>query len=140
MDSHELYFGENYRYLSFLRSTLSRYELVWLYYNALHPDFYNFKRLIEKYSLLKALRSDLLTVSKETATYYRGLGISDEDLKKSGFGTDDFAFYLTDNPDEESKYMISAFWNSKDYQTGVDYLNRRNAFVAKAAENVVKDV
>lgn len=134
VDSQEFSFSEKYRYLSFLRGTLSRYELVWLYYNALHPDFYKFKRLIEKYSLLKALRSDLLSISKETADYYKGLGVTDEDLKGHGVGIDDFAFYLTDKPDEESKYMISAFWNSNDYQNGVDYLNRWNAFVAKAAE------
>ena len=122
-----------------MRGTLSRYELVWLYYNALHPDFYRFKQLIERYSLLKALRRDLLSISKETATYYGNLGITDEDLKKNEFGIDDFAFYLTDNAEEESKYLISAFWNTKDYQAGVDYLNRWNAFVAKAAEKMVKE-
>lgn len=139
VDSQELSFDEKYRYLSFLRGTLSRYELVWLYYNSLHPDFYRFKQLIERYSLLKALRRDLLSVSKETVTYYENLGITDEDLRKNEFGTDDFAFYLTDNPKEDSKYMISAFWNSKDHQIGVDYLNRWNTFVAKTAGNVVKD-
>lgn len=140
VDSQEFSFGEKYRYLSFLRGTLSRYELVWLYYNALHPDFYKFKRLIERYSLLKALRSDLLSISKETVDYYKGLGVTEEDLKNHEFGIDDYAFYLTDDPDEESKYMLSAFWNSSDYQSGVDYLNRWKTFVAKAAEKVVKDV
>lgn len=133
-------FEEKYRYLSFLRGTLSRYELVWLYYNALHPDFYRFKQLIERYSLLKALRRDLLSISRETANYYGDLGITDEDLKEHGFGIDDFAFYLTDKPEEESKYMISAFWNSNNYQSGVDYLNRWNAYIAKASEKVVKGV
>lgn len=90
--------------------------------------------------MLKALRNDLLSISKETAAYYKGLGVTDEDLKGHGFGIDDFAYYLTDNPDEDSKYMISAFWNSNDYQNGVEYINRRNAFVAKAAEKVVKNV
>ena len=139
VDSQEFSFDERYRYISFLRGTLSRYELVWLYYNSLHPDFYRFKQLIEKYSLLKALRRDLLSISKETATYYGNLGITDEDLRKNEFGIDDFAFYLTDNPKEDPKYMISAFWNSKDHQIGVDYLNRWNTFVAKTAGNVVKD-
>lgn len=129
VDSQEFSFGEKYRYLSFLRGTLSRYELVWLYYNALCPDFYKFKRLIERYSLLKALRGDLLSISKETANYYQDLGVTDEDLEKHGFGIDDFAFYLTDNPDEESKYMISAFWNSNDYQVGVEYLNHWKVFI-----------
>lgn len=140
VDSQGFLFVEKYRYLSFLRGTLSRYELVWLYYNALQPEFNKFKQLIERYSLLKALRSDLLSISKETVDYYKGLGVTEEDLKNHEFGIDDYAFYLTDDPDEESKYMLSAFWNSSDYQSGVDYLNRWKTFVAKAAEKVVKDV
>lgn len=129
VDSQEFSFEEKYRYISFLRGTLSRYELVWLYYNALHPDFYRFKKYIERYSLLKVLRSDLLSISKETANYYESLGITDEDLNEHEFGIDDFAYYLTDNPDDESKYMISAFWNSNDYQSGVMYLDRWRGFI-----------
>lgn len=140
VESQEFSFVEKYRYISFLRGTLSRYELVWLYYNALHPNFFKFKKLIERYSLLKALRSDLLSLSKETDDYYNGLGVTGEDMKEHGFGFNDFAFYLTDNPDDESKYTISAFWNSNDYQSGVEYLNRWNAFVAKAAGKVVKEI
>lgn len=65
VDTQDFDYDAKYKYLSFLRGTLSRYELVWLFYNTLNPSFYKFKRLIEKYSLLKALRNDLLTVSKE---------------------------------------------------------------------------
>ena len=133
VDSQGFSFEEKYRYLSFLRGTLSRYELVWLFYNALHPDSYRFKKFIEKYSLLKVLRSDLLSISKETANYYGSLGITDEDLKEHEFGIDDFAYYLTDNPDDKSKYMISAFWNSNDYQLGVEYLDRWRGFIEESA-------
>jgi hypothetical protein len=129
VDSQEFSFEEKYRYLSFLRGTLSRYELVWLYYNALHPDFYRFKKFIERYSLLKVLRSDLLSISKETVNYYESLGIINEDLKEQEFGIDDFAYYLTDNPDDVSKYMISAFWNSNDYLSAVEFLERWRGFI-----------
>ena len=74
VDSQGFEFEEAYRYVSFLRGTLSRYELVWIYYNALYPDNQKFKRLIEKYSLLKALRQELLTDSLESIDYYNNLG------------------------------------------------------------------
>lgn len=131
-----LSFEEKYRYLSFMRGTLSRYELVWLYYNALYPDFYKFKALIEKYSLLKAVRSDLLTITKEAAAFYEQHGISRGVIKATGYGIDDFAYYLTDNPEEPFKYMVSAFWNTEDRQSGLEYLANWRGFVKKASGNV----
>lgn len=131
-----LSFEEKYRYLSFMRGTLSRYELVWLYYNALYPDFYKFKALIEKYSLLKAVRSDLLTITKEALVFYDQHAISRELIKAAGYGLDDFAYYLTDNPEEPSKYMVSAFWNAEDHRSGLDYLSNWRDFVKKASSNV----
>lgn len=46
-----------YNYTCILRATLSPYELVFLFYNGL--VYNNLKRLIEKYCLLKNLRSEL---------------------------------------------------------------------------------
>lgn len=61
---------EKYSYTSMLRATLSRYELVWLFYNSLSPNGENkFKPLIEKYALLKNLRKDLLA-NKDYCGYY----------------------------------------------------------------------
>ena len=54
-------FEERYQYTSIVRGQLSRYELIWLYYNALScygNEF--FKPLIERYALLKNIRDDLL--------------------------------------------------------------------------------
>ena len=46
----------------------------------------------------------------------------------------DFANYLTDNPDETDKYLISAFWNKNEIAEGVDYLAKwRNLVANKAA-------
>lgn len=33
-----------------------------------------------------------------------------------------------DNPDDRLKYMISAFWNSNDYQSRVECLERWRGF------------
>lgn len=56
-------------YVSILRSKLSRYELVWLFYNGLTYGKEKFKPLIEKYALLKNLRPDLLASRKDKHYY-----------------------------------------------------------------------
>lgn len=53
-------FEDEYEYTSILRATLSRYELVWLYYNGLTYGRNKLKPLIERYAMLKNLRKDLL--------------------------------------------------------------------------------
>lgn len=140
VDSQNFEFDLKYRYLSFLRGTLSRYELVWLYYNTLSPAFYKFKILIERYSLLKALRYDLLTISKETNTYYTSLGITLRELESLQFNGRDFEFYLTDNDEEKNKYKISAFWNRNDLDRGLEHLKRWLSFInSKAGAIIVSD-
>lgn len=63
-------FDEEYEYTSMLRAVLSRYELVWLYYNGL-SDYGNekLKPLIERYAMLKSLRNDLLVEGLDVGTY-----------------------------------------------------------------------
>lgn len=53
-------FEDEYEYTSILRATLSRYELVWLYYNGLTYGKNKLKPLIERYAMLNNLRKDLL--------------------------------------------------------------------------------
>lgn len=133
VDSQVFDFNEAYKYVSFLRGTLSRYELVWIYYNTLNPYYFKFKLLIEKYSLLKALRKDLLTESKESVIISNGLGLKKEDLVKQDIQLD-FAYFLTDNSDETDKYMISAFWNKNQIDEGLEYLAKwRNLVADKTA-------
>ena len=51
-----LTFEEQYQYSSLLRATLSRYELVWMYYNGLSDNGrIKLKPLLERYSMLKNL-------------------------------------------------------------------------------------
>ena len=64
-------YDEKYKYVAILRSTLSRYELIWLFYNALSPyGNEKFKPLIEEYALLKNIRPELL-VKPEHYKLYR---------------------------------------------------------------------
>ena len=57
---------EKYKYTSIVRATLSRYELVWIYYNCIYgAGIKKFKPLVEEYSLLKNIRENLLALSKE---------------------------------------------------------------------------
>lgn len=58
-------FEDEYEYTSILRATLSRYELVWLYYNGLTYGKNKLKPLIERYSMLKNLRTELLANCSE---------------------------------------------------------------------------
>lgn len=54
-------FEDRYQYTTMVRAQLSKYELVWLFYNCLSDNGKDkFKPLIEKYALLKNLRFDLL--------------------------------------------------------------------------------
>lgn len=63
-------FDDEYEYTSMLRAILSRYELVWLYYNGL-SEYGNekLKPLIERYAMLKNLRADLLVEGVDVGTY-----------------------------------------------------------------------
>lgn len=128
VDSQEFSFEEKYKYLSFLRGTLSRYELVWLFYSSLVPDYSKFKILIERYSLLKSLRVELLTMTKEAKQYYDGLGLTSDNA------VGDIPFYMTDDSNEKSKYLLSAFYNAKDYQDGISALEQYRELITKTAE------
>lgn len=138
VDSQGFPFDESYKYISLLRGTLSRYELVWIYYNALSPSYTKFKKLIEKYSLLKNIREDLLTLCKETSVYYKTLGLTTDYLRSKGFTALDFEYFLSDIQ-EEGKYHLSAFWNKKEIEIGRDMLDRwRKLIDQKEKEKGIK--
>ncbi len=64
---------DKYEYIGMIRATLSRYELVWLFYNCLSENGKDkFKPLIERYALLKNLRTDLLVDETHEALYEIG--------------------------------------------------------------------
>lgn len=63
-------FEEEYEYTCMLRAMLSRYELVWLYYNGLSYGKDKLKPLIERYAMLNNLRDDLLADKKDEFGVY----------------------------------------------------------------------
>ena len=68
--NEELNFDEKCNYASIIRSTLSQYELVLLFYNCLSGNGKDkFKPLIETYSVLKNIRKDLLADPDECNKY-----------------------------------------------------------------------
>lgn len=121
--------NEQYKYATFLRATLSRYELVMLYYNGF---FYaKMKRLMEKYHLLNNLRTDLLTLTQENYIYLQGLGKrAYDDAIKAGFSGRDFEMYLTDSMEDNTKYYLGAFYTNEEIEKGKAFLDRWNKFVA----------
>lgn len=64
-------YESEYRYTSILRALLSRYELLWIYYNGL-SDYgeEKLKPLIERYAMLKNMRDDLPIAVKEDLGSY----------------------------------------------------------------------
>lgn len=61
---------ERYSYVGIARSTLSKYELVMLFYNCLSENgIKKFKPLIEKYAILKNFRQELLALESDYGLY-----------------------------------------------------------------------
>lgn len=64
-------FEKEYEYTSMLRALLSRYELVWLYYNGLSKyGCDKLKPLIERYAMLKNLREEFLVADLKNLGAY----------------------------------------------------------------------
>ena len=77
-----------------MRATLSPYEIVLLYYIGFsHP---NFKKLIERYTLLNNLRPRLIADPHEAQSVSRKF-------------QNDYTFAMDSNIDETSEYRKSAF-------------------------------
>lgn len=113
---------KQYQYATFVRATLSRYELVMLYYNGFfHPKM---KKMMERYCLMNNIRKDLLPMSLEYNNYLKRVGLTNDELNKAGFSVGDFEFYLTDNENDNTRYHLSAFYTKKEMEEGFDLLNR----------------
>ena len=109
---------KQYQYATFLRSTLSRYELVMLYYNGFfHPKM---KKMMERYSILNNIRKDLLPMSFEYSNYLQGLGIPIEKLREANFSVSDFEYYLTDVENDETRYHLRAFYTNEEIGIGIE--------------------
>lgn len=125
-------FDEKYKYTSIVRATLSRYELIWLYYNCLSEVGRDkFKPLVEEYSLLKNLRENFLAISKEFEDFYSqgGYKFTRRDLISSGFSGTDYEFLLTTNRGTKDKYYIGAFYPQKEINRGISKMQSWNKYL-----------
>lgn len=120
---------KQYQYSTFVRATLSRFELVMLYYNGFfHPKM---KKMMERYCLLNNIRTYYLPVSKEFEDYLENGGLAKKDVRQAGFTCSDFEFYLTDDVNDKTKYHLSAFYTEQEVKVGEEHLNKWKAFVGK---------
>lgn len=116
-----------YQYATFVRATLSRYELVMLYYNGFfHPKM---KKMIERYCLLNNIRTDLLPMSLEYRNFLESINKTRENLSDTHFSVGDFEFYLTDDENDNTRYHLSAFYTKNEMGKGIDLLYRWRQFV-----------
>ncbi len=108
---------QRYKYAGMLRGTLSTYELLWLFYNCLYyPQFHVFKGLIEKYSMLKNIREDLLPRSRDLTEYlklYPGLKYPTNEYEFR-LTTQEFRPHLSKINISRNQYFITAFYNQKE--------------------------
>lgn len=134
VDDADLSSKEKYKYMTIVRATLSRYELVWLYYYGISSlGSQIFKPLIEKYSLLSNIRIDLITLCKENADTIHEYFIYTKInwLKKQGFSGTDYEFWITDDKSDKEKYYISAFYEEDKLEEGELLIERWRNFYAK---------
>lgn len=102
---------QKYHYTTIVRATLSRYELLMLYYNGLSIfGREKLKPLIEKYSLFNNLDRYGLSFSKDYQDMAHINGKKKEDwYTKYGLSGRDYEFYLTENENDPMRYNIHAF-------------------------------
>lgn len=132
-----LNWDERCQYASILRSTLSRHELVWLYYNGL-SDYGKdkLKPLLEKYSMLKNMREDLLSLCKENRDILNRLNITARNMHDVGIEYTDYVFFLTDKKNDKTKYHISAFYNKENIHHGKALLKKWQSFIDEKSRMV----
>ena len=119
-----LTFEEQYKYTSMLRGTLSRYELVWLFYNGLSDNGRDkLKPLMENYSMLKNLRTELLALCKENIDKFKETRVPKEHFT-------DYVFALSDEKGTD-KYYIGAFYGNEELQDGIEYYEKWKSFFEK---------
>lgn len=112
-DEGESVFDVKYRYATILRASLSRYELVMLYYNGLSDNGKDkLKPLLEKYSMLNNLNKYLLTLSKNAKDEINlppdVKNVRDTFQKNNLSGTD-YELLLCNSHNDSKKYHYSVF-------------------------------
>lgn len=129
--------NEKYEYTSMIRAILSRYELVWLYYNGL--SVYGNKKLkplIEKFCMLKNLRTELLCYSNDSDIELRRLGMTSEGLRANCFSGTDYEYFLTDENNLRTQYNLKAFYTKESMSEGNDLLKKWHFFLNNRYQSI----
>ena len=114
---------EKYEYTSMIRAILSRYELVWLYYNGLSVyGNQKLKPLIEKFSMLKNLRTELLCFSNDNEIALGRMGLTENGLRANGYSGTDYENLLTSERNLRTKYNLTAFYTKENMDEGLRLL------------------
>lgn len=128
---------EKYVYTSMIRAMLSRYELVWLYYNGL--SVYGNKKLkplIEKFCMLKNLRTELLCFSEDSKIELDRFGLTEDIIRHNCFsGTDYENFLNTENIG--IRYNLSAFYTEENMDKGVQLLKSWHGFLEEKQKSIL---
>lgn len=129
--------NEKYEYTSMIRAILSRYELVWLYYNGLSSyGNQKLKPLIEKFCMLKNLRIELLCYSNDSDIELRRLGLTSEGLRANCFSGTDYENFLTDEDNYKAQYNLKAFYTKEDIAEGNDLLKKWRSFLTDKHQSI----
>lgn len=128
---------QKYHYTTIVRSTLSRFELLLLYYNGLSKyGNEKLKPLIERYTLLNNLDTHGLSFSKDNLEACQIQKHSDIKWDELGLTGTDYEFYLTKEAQDKSRYLLSAFChNSKEYNDANMALSNYKRFLAERITN-----
>lgn len=124
-------FNMKYHYTTIVRATLSRYELLMLYYNGLSQNgCEKLKPLLEKYTLLNNLDIHSLSLSKENLDLCKIRRRSEIKWDEYGLTGTDYEFYLTNDVHDKSRYLLSAFCRSKEeYENAQEAIRRCKKFL-----------
>lgn len=129
--------NEKYEYTSMIRAILSRYELVWLYYNGLSSyGNQKLKPLIEKFCMLKNLRIELLCYSNDSDIELRRIGLTSEGLRANCFSGTDYENFLTDEDNCRAQYNLKAFYTKEDIAEGDDLLKKWRSFLTDKHQSI----
>ena len=94
---------EKYKYTSIVRSGLSYYELLMLFYNCLSTNGVDkFKPLIEKYTLFNNLRLDLLATEEDKSLY---IAVRNGEKEKEGEYNQGAFIFKDDSPNNDESFI-----------------------------------
>lgn len=102
-------FEIKYQYTSMVRAQLSRFELIWMFYNCLSKvGFDEFKPLVEKYSLLKNIRPDFLAEKSDIDLYKEKMRKDYQEIPNADFNKEykHSAFVKTPPPSKKIRFTV----------------------------------